>query len=90
MSKGYYCQMKKAFIFVLSEYESVVVKFYESIYYCDFCILSACLLHMYHYRIFAQKRMSVPFSHTLIGAFVKSHRKYTKLNYRNLKGELKM
>lgn len=55
MSKGYYCQMKKAFIFVLSEYESVVVKLYESIYYYDFRILRACLLHMYHYRIFAQK-----------------------------------
>lgn len=53
--KGYDCQMKKAFIFVLSEYESVVVKFHESIYYYDFCILCACLLHMYHYRIFAQK-----------------------------------
>lgn len=70
--------MKKAFIFVLSEYETVVVKFYKSIYYCDFCILSACLLHMYHYRIFAQKPiLSVPCSNTLIGAFVRFHRKHT-------------
>lgn len=74
------CQMKKAFIFVLSEYESVVVKFYESIYSCDFCIISACLLYMHHYRIFAQKPIWVFLVYTLIGAFVKSH----KINNRKL------
>lgn len=33
MSKGYYCQIRKAFMFVLSHYESVVFKFHESILY---------------------------------------------------------
>lgn len=46
MSKGYYCQMKKAFIFVLSEYETVVVKLYESIYYYDFRILCMSVTHV--------------------------------------------